>query len=254
MSHGDKKLINIIWKNHIDKFVQIILKKLETIDCGKRVFMRVEYSLRVIISEVEKLFLLGLIFALIKKFDQYLVSIVVLIIIRIFVGGIHQKNIFYCFVQTLINLLVIIGISKLLISGYCGSVFVLFSILVIAVAPVQSSNRITYTRKQKRWFKVKALLVIVVLEYSKYVVDKKIYNLMESVVVLYSVELLYIVMKNIWERGKYVMNRLKKTFNNALSNFAEKVQVNTSSFLVWGEIELPEEIHKEIEDKSNNKK
>lgn len=84
-------MINTIWENHIDKFVQIILKKLETTDCEKRVFMRVEYSLRVIISEMEKLFLLGLIFALIKQFDQFLVSIAVLIIIRIFVGGTHQK-------------------------------------------------------------------------------------------------------------------------------------------------------------------
>lgn len=214
----EKKLINTIWENHIDKFVQIILKKLETTDCEKRVFMRVEYSLRVIISEMEKLFLLGLIFALIKQFNQFLVSIAVLIIIRIFVGGTHQKNIFYCFVQTLINLLVIIGISKFLISGYWCSVFVLFSILVVAVAPVQSSNRITYDRKQKMRFKVKALLVIVVLVYSKYVVDK-----------------------------------LKKTLNNALSNFAQKIQVNTGSFLVWGEIKLPEEIRKEIEDKNINK-
>lgn len=211
-------MINTIWENHIDKFVQIILKKLETTDCEKRVFMRVEYSLRVIISEMEKLFLLGLIFALIKQFNQFLVSIAVLIIIRIFVGGTHQKNIFYCFVQTLINLLVIIGISKFLISGYWCSVFVLFSILVVAVAPVQSSNRITYDRKQKMRFKVKALLVIVVLVYSKYVVDK-----------------------------------LKKTLNNALSNFAQKIQVNTGSFLVWGEIKLPEEICKEIEDKNINK-
>lgn len=211
-------MINTIWENHIDKFVQIILKKLETTDCEKRVFMRVEYSLRVIISEMEKLFLLGLIFALIKQFNQFLVSIAVLIIIRIFVGGTHQKNIFYCFVQTLINLLVIIGISKFLISGYWCSVFVLFSILVVAVAPVQSSNRITYDRKQKMRFKVKALLVIVVLVYSKYVVDK-----------------------------------LKKTLNNALSNFAQKNQVNTGSFLVWGEIKLPEEIRKEIEDKNINK-
>ena len=211
-------MINTIWENHIDKFVQIILKKLETTDCEKRVFMRVEYSLRVIISEMEKLFLLGLIFALIKQFNQFLVSIAVLIVIRIFVGGTHQKNIFYCFVQTLINLLVIIGISKFLISGYWCSVFVLFSILVVAVAPVQSSNRITYDRKQKMRFKVKALLVIVVLVYSKYVVDK-----------------------------------LKKTLNNALSNFAQKIQVNTGSFLVWGEIKLPEEIRKEIEDKNINK-
>lgn len=211
-------MINTIWENHIDKFVQIILKKLETTDCEKRVFMRVEYSLRVIISEMEKLFLLGLIFALIKQFNQFLVSIAVLIIIRIFVGGTHQKNIFYCFVQTLINLLVIIGISKFLISGYWCSVFVLISILVVAVAPVQSSNRITYDRKQKMRFKVKALLVIVVLVYSKYVVDK-----------------------------------LKKTLNNALSNFAQKIQVNTGSFLVWGEIKLPEEIRKEIEDKNINK-
>lgn len=211
-------MINTIWENHIDKFVQIILKKLETTDCEKRVFMRVEYSLRVIISEMEKLFLLGLIFALIKQFNQFLVSIAVLIIIRIFVGGTHQKKIFYCFVQTLINLLVIIGISKFLISGYWCSVFVLFSILVVAVAPVQSSNRITYDRKQKMRFKVKALLVIVVLVYSKYVVDK-----------------------------------LKKTLNNALSNFAQKIQVNTGSFLVWGEIKLPEEIRKEIEYKNINK-
>lgn len=89
-----------------------------------------------------------------------------------------------------------------MISGYWCSVFVLFSILVVAVAPVQSSNRITYDRKQKMRFKVKALLVIVVLVYSKYVVDKEIFSLMESVVVLYSVELLFIVMKNIRERGK----------------------------------------------------
>ncbi len=43
------------------------------------------------------------------------------------------------------------------------------------------------------------------------------------------------------------MNKLKKTFNSALSNFAEKIQVNASSFLVWGEIELPQELCKGIE-------
>lgn len=89
-----------------------------------------------------------------------------------------------------------------MISGYWCSVFVLFSILVVAVAPVQSSNRITYDRKQKMRFKVKALLVIVVLVYSKYVVDKEIFSLMESVVVLYSVELLFIVMKKYKGKGK----------------------------------------------------
>lgn len=89
-----------------------------------------------------------------------------------------------------------------MISGYWCSVFVLFSILVVAVAPVQSSNRITYDRKQKMRFKVKALLVIVVLVYSKYVVDKEIFSLMESVVVLYSVELLFIVMKKYKGKGE----------------------------------------------------
>jgi len=74
--------------------------------------------------------------------------------------------------------------------------------LVVAVAPVQSSNRITYDRKQKMRFKVKALLVIVVLVYSKYVVDKEIFSLMESVVVLYSVELLFIVMKKYKGKGE----------------------------------------------------
>ena len=140
-------MINTIWENHIDKFVQIILKKLETTDCEKRVFMRVEYSLRVIISEMEKLFLLGLIFALIKQFNQFLVSIAVLIIIRIFVGGTHQKNIFYCFVQTLINLLVIIGISKFLISGYWCSVFVLFSIICYSVRRLNRCNSNNQYRK-----------------------------------------------------------------------------------------------------------
>lgn len=103
-------------------------------------------------------------------------------------------------------------------------------------------------------FKVKALLVIVVLVYSKYVVDKEIFSLMESVVVLYSVELLFIVMKKYKGKGgNYVVDKLKKTLNNALSNFAQKIQVNTGSFLVWGEIKLPEEIRKEIEYKNINK-
>ena len=49
---------------------------------------------------------------------------------------------------------------------------------------------------------MKALLVIVVLVYSKYVVDKEIFSLMESVVVLYSVELLFIVMKKYKGKGE----------------------------------------------------
>ena len=49
------------------------------------------------------------------------------------------------------------------------------------------------------------------------------------------------------------MDKLKKTLNNALSNFAQNIQVNTGSFLVWGEIKLPEEIRKEIEYKNINK-
>ncbi len=201
MIYGDRKLLNTIWENHIDRFTHIILNRLETEDCGERVFTRVEYSLRVIISEAEKLFLLVLIFALIKQLKQFLVSIVVLIVIRIFVGGIHQKKMVYCFLHTLGNLLVIIGMSRYLTSNYWGSVFVLFSFLVVVVAPVQSENRITYDRKQRMEFKAKALSIIAVLTYLGYVVDKKFYNLMKGVVVLYSVELLFVVIKKLRERG-----------------------------------------------------
>ena len=49
------------------------------------------------------------------------------------------------------------------------------------------------------------------------------------------------------------MDKLKKTLNNALSNFAQKIQVNTGSFLVWGEINYLKKFVKEIEYKNINK-
>ncbi len=44
------------------------------------------------------------------------------------------------------------------------------------------------------------------------------------------------------------MQELKKAISCHLSEMATKIQVNSSSLLAWGEVELPEELREELEE------
>lgn len=45
------------------------------------------------------------------------------------------------------------------------------------------------------------------------------------------------------------MKEMKKEISRCLSEMATKIQVNSSSLLVWGEVKMPEELRKELEDR-----
>lgn len=47
-----------LWERHVDRVVIKLLDILNTKQCGENVFLKVDYSLRVIIGEAEKIILL----------------------------------------------------------------------------------------------------------------------------------------------------------------------------------------------------
>lgn len=55
---------NRLWERHIDQVVEKLLKFLDTKEYGETVFLKVEYSLRVIISGMEKTVLLCILFGI----------------------------------------------------------------------------------------------------------------------------------------------------------------------------------------------
>ena len=115
----------------------------------------IRYSFLTIISEVEKIALLGIIFIGLGKFADFLICTLILIAIRVFAGGLHFKGFWQCFLFSLAFFLLTIVILPLIpLSDIAYLVIALGGIAINFVfSPVLSLNRPTKDKKKRRRYK-----------------------------------------------------------------------------------------------------
>lgn len=160
------------------KLVNFILYILQVEEHGDR-RERIIYSILVLLTETEKIFFNLFLFALFGQVKSGVCSILVILSLRIFMGGIHRKTTIGCILQTFLTISFIIICSKRI---YFSSIamygmFLIYVLLIWCSTPLPSEKRICYSEKQRLTFKLKALTVLVLLIVFVQIVGKCVKNL-----------------------------------------------------------------------------
>lgn len=122
---------------------------------------KIKYSLEVILNELLKLVVLILIFASLKSLEVLLFSLVFLIPIRIFSGGIHFESSFKCLIFTAGFFLLILAFYPLLPSKNPSLYFLSFiSLTLITIfSPAPNEYRPNVVQKNRATYKMLAFAI-----------------------------------------------------------------------------------------------
>ena len=146
-----------------EKLVKSMMKFLKTDQQEEIVVQKVKYALQVIVSEVEKLIILLMIFGIVGKTLEFLTAYVAVVTIRIYVGGNHVETFFGCVLYTFIMYAFILaGADYFTPNRYiCSGVEILIMISIWNNQKSLPESRILYSQNRLLEFKMKALSVLI---------------------------------------------------------------------------------------------
>ena len=146
-----------------EKLVKSMMKFLKTDQQEEIVVQKVKYALQVIVSEVEKLIILLMIFGIVGKTLEFLTAYVAVVTIRIYVGGNHVKTFLGCVLYTFIMYAFILtGADYFIPKRYiCSGVEILIMISIWNNQKSLPESRILYSQNRLLEFKMKALSVLI---------------------------------------------------------------------------------------------
>lgn len=140
------------------KYVDIANERKEytPIECEK-----IMYTLKVVLTECEKMFLIVLFFLLQGKIVTFCISYVVIITVKQFMGGTHRKTFWGCLLFSALFFQCVVWLSEYTeISFYYFSVALLYLaylVLILICAPIQSGRKVHYTKqkiKRYKWYSI----------------------------------------------------------------------------------------------------
>lgn len=146
-----------------EKLVKSMMKFLKTDQQEEIVIQKVKYALQVIVSEVEKLIILLMIFGIVGKTLEFLTAYVAVVTMRIYVGGNHVETFFGCVLYTFIMYAFILaGADYFTPNRYiCSGVEILIMISIWNNQKSLPESRILYSQNRLLEFKMKALSVLI---------------------------------------------------------------------------------------------
>ncbi len=146
-----------------EKLVKSMMKFLKTDQQEEIVVQKVKYALQVIVSEVEKLIILLMIFGIVGKTLEFLTAYVAVVTIRIYVGGNHVKTFLGCVLYIFIMYAFILtGADYFIPNRYiCSGVEILIMISIWNNQKSLPESRILYSQNRLLEFKMKALSVLI---------------------------------------------------------------------------------------------
>lgn len=146
-----------------EKLVKSMMKFLKTDQQEEIVVQKVKYALQVIVSEVEKLIILLMIFGIVGKTLEFLTAYVAVVTIRIYVGGNHVETFLGCVLYTFIMYAFILtGADYFIPNRYiCSGVEILIMISIWNNQKSLPESRILYSQNRLLEFKMKALSVLI---------------------------------------------------------------------------------------------
>lgn len=125
---------------------------------------KIKYSLEAFLYEFEKLVILLIIFSLLGKTHEFIISTIVLFTIRPIAGGLHFSKFINCFLFTLIFFVLAIIILPLIPLKKTTIIIILFVSLIInyLFSPISSKNRPNKDYKTNTKFKLLSSIIILV--------------------------------------------------------------------------------------------
>ncbi len=169
----------------------------------------INYSLAVIFSEFEKLFILFVFFAVLGKTKEFLLSSFTLLLIRCFSGGLHFNGFWKCFFATFI----FFAFGLLVLPSLSISIGIQYFLIVVAIVinitcgPIASKSRPEYDAKAKLKFKIISTSFMLLFALLFVVIkNNPIMNYSFWVVILQSFQLFIAKGVSMYEQNKNKIN------------------------------------------------
>ena len=189
----------------IDKINDLLIKKYLSYCRQLNSFdkERVEYALTIILDEMEKIITIFFIFILIGRVKMFLLSFIVLMSLRIFIGGVHFSTRSKCFFFSLLFFLVTVLMSeKIIIDRYIGLFIGLIAIVnIVLYAPLPSKHRILVEERRKKHLRKCALVEMIGWMFCYILIMREISNVIIWTVLMQQLEIvIYRFVRNRKER------------------------------------------------------
>ena len=123
---------------------------------------RIKYALSVILDEIEKVIGVLFVFKLLGRLQMFFVSFVVLMSLRVFVGGIHFEKRYQCFMFTLSFFLISVFMSEIfIIYKTAGFIICCLGLMnIVLCVPLPSKHRILVSERREKRLRNRAMLVM----------------------------------------------------------------------------------------------
>lgn len=126
--------------------------------------IKLRYSLEVIFNEVSKLIILLIIFSILGFTTDFIYSVIALLSIRPFTGGLHFKSYAECFIFTVFFFSASLFLKNNIILGphYLILLFIFSLFVILLVAPISGENRPANSNKKLFKFKLTGITVLTI--------------------------------------------------------------------------------------------
>lgn len=155
--------------------------------------LKLKYSMEIIFNDLSKLAILFILFSIAGYALDFVYSVISLLMIRPFTGGLHFKSYTQCILFTgIFFTLSILLKNHVIITQYIYFLVFTFSVLIIMMfAPIIGDNRPTYSKKKLYQFKLTGLIILI-LHLIVYLHNKNHPYIINSiwVIVLQSIQIL----------------------------------------------------------------
>lgn len=165
---------------------------------------KLKYSLEVLINEISKLLILLILFSVAGKTKEFIYSLLALITIRPFAGGLHFKSYAGCLVFSGIFFASSMFLNNnIYLASNIPIIFILLIATILFIAPITSENRPVYSKEKLLQFKLISLAIILIHFIAYTILNENSYlNNSIWIFILQSIQLIIKKGVNLYEKKK----------------------------------------------------
>ena len=154
---------------------------------------RIRYSMNMLLNEAEKIVVLVLQFGVVGQLDMFVLSFMVLMSLRAFVGGMHFTKRWQCFLFTLLFFVVVIVSSKIVLINQVTRLLIggLALINIVFCAPLPSRHRILVLERGRDILRKRAVITMFIWIVVSVMLSEKLSNVIVWTITMQQFEILY---------------------------------------------------------------
>lgn len=155
------------WYEHWDEFNKKISERITYLLSGESNEILC-YGINILINGMEKLIILLSVFYFLGYLKAFMISAIIMCVLRIWMGGTHRKSLLGCLVQSGFILGTVVVLQNIIDIGYIGVFIVMIFIIIFDMicCPVISKRRGEYRRGKIIRFKIMSAISILMINCS----------------------------------------------------------------------------------------